>query len=228
MYSRGDKAQVSISRPRNIFVHDVDASDPRLQAKNYRKDLRKAHATIESLQAMALQRPPTPDRQSAGSSTSVPSPELPRTQFAHATIQQQYDTPGTAQSGLGISFFESERTPTKSLASATAAALLSPRSGVTSAVLSSPPRPKTPLSAHKKLPKPPPSPAPKAVARLPTTPPASNTKLQRNETLRSLSESIISSYAKRDTPPDQSLATMPPSIRSSAPLQSYSWSRAER
>ncbi|KAK3720659.1 hypothetical protein LTR37_003709 [Vermiconidia calcicola] len=200
----------------------------KLDAKNYRKDLRKAYAKIETLQAIALQRPPTPDRQSAGSGRSIPSPELPRTQFARPMPQHQHGTPGTVQSGLGISFFESEKTPTKSLASATAAALLSPRSGVSSAVSSPPPRPKTPLSAHKKLPKPPPSPALKAVARLPTTPPPSNTKLQRNETLRSLSESIISSYAKRDTPPDRNPGTTPPATRSSAPLQSHNWSRAER
>lgn len=184
----------------------------------YKKDLKRAHAKIESLQAMNLHRPPTPDGESAASGLSNPSPGLPRN-LQLQSAQYPNSRTGTPDSGLGISVPGSQHTPTKTVAAATASALLSPTPAPKFAAASTPSRPKTPLSTHKKLPKPPPA---ETERPLPATPPPnSSIKLQRNETLRSLSESIISSYTKREMPDLPELSSTPPSRnRSSAPLQS--------
>ena len=170
---------------------------------------------IDSLQAINGQRPPTPSGESASSGRGKTSPEITRSQPSH-TPRHIAVTPESVQSGLGISLVDRTSTPTKSVAAATSAALLYPTPPSASSNISSPPaRPKTPLSAHKKLPKPPVSPKPSPLL---STPPPPSIKLQRNETLRSLSESIISSYAKRSPPEDNSRP--PPRVRSSVPLQS--------
>ena len=167
------------------------------------------------MQAISVQRPPTPDGESAASGRSNPSPRIPRS----VPIQSPQPPPalsGTPDSGLGISLPGSQHTPTKTVPASAASALLSPTPAPkTSTTTPSPStRPKTPLSTHKKLPKPPPSPNQRP---LPATPPPPSIKLQRNETLRSLSESIISSYTKREREPH---STPPSRDRSSAPLQS--------
>ena len=197
------------------MIHELSCC--RLEVKGYRRDLRRAHAKIESLQAVSLHRPPTPDGESASSSRGNPSPQMPRAQPVRSP-HYGMDSSDTAKSGLGISLPQQMRTPTKTVASAATAALLSPTPPPKDSGISSPAaRPKTPLSTHKKLPKPPPSPKPQPSAA--TTPPPS-IKLQRNETLRSLSESIISSYTKRSTAEEELHSTPPSRDRSSAPLQS--------
>ena len=179
--------------------------------KGYRKDLKKANAKIENLQAMCLHPPPTPDRDSVSSGRSNASAEKQRGQHS-------VDSADSAQSGLGISLTEPAKTPTKSMPAKRTGAMLSPTPPPSSSGLSSPsPRPRTPLNAHKRLPKPPLSrdPSPKPAFATP-----SNTKVQRTETLRSLSESIISSYAKRTTPEAETENTPPSRDRSSEPLRS--------
>ena len=192
--------------------------DGRLDVKGYKKDLRKAHAKIESLQALSGQRPPTPDGESATSGKSNPSPETKRRQLA-SPLQYVAESSQRTESGLGISVTETSTTTKNDRPSPTPTAFLSPTpTSKFSAIWSPPQRPKSPLRAHKKLPKPP---APPNLAPLPKTPPPPlpGIKLQRQETLRSLSESIISSYTKR-SPPEQDSYTTPPSRdRSSAPLQ---------
>ncbi|UJO23322.1 uncharacterized protein CLAFUR5_12676 [Fulvia fulva] len=109
--------------------------------------------------------------------------------------------------GLGILHAGPPGTPPSTVASLTASALLTASMTPTPAPnMASPLRPITPLGKHKKLPKPPPqsrtpSPNTGSVQRV--------SNLQRQETLRSLSESIISSYAKRGTP-EQETEVIPP------------------
>ena len=166
---------------------------------------------------MQLHRPPTPDGESANSGKSAPSPRMPRS-VPVSSPNPLAEVVGTPDSGLGISLPGSHHTPTRTVAAATTSALLSPTPAPKSTVASSPAlRPKSPLGTHKKLPKPPPSPYERP---LPATPPPPSIKLHRNETLRSLSESIISSYTKRP-PVEEGVYTTPLSReRSSAPLQS--------
>lgn len=167
----------------------------------YRKDLKKANAEIENLRAMGIQPPPTPDRDSFSSTRSQRSEKTAVTSpypTAQATTLKD--------PGLGITLPHPPKTPTKppapstlTIAAATSAALSSPP------LSSPPPRTKTPLNAHKKLPKPPsssrtPSPMLPASSSLGTKPKWPEQDVRRTETLRSLSESIISSYAKRSTP----------------------------
>lgn len=161
---------------------------------------------------MHLQRPPTPDCDSVSSMRSRLSEtgaHVPRPDAANLEASK----PHSHDPGLGISLPQPPKTPTKhsSIASATAAALSPPLS-------SPPPRTKTPLNTHKKLPKPPvssrtPSPLPSA-----SRPKWPEQDFARTQTLRSLSESIISSYAKRGqldvgtVPPD--MPTPPESLAS--------------
>jgi hypothetical protein len=166
------------------------------------------------MEVMNLQRPPTPDGESA---RSDPSPRIPRN-VPVQTPQHAHVPSGTPDSGLGISLPASHHTPTKTLAATVASALLSPTPAPKSTTAQSPSmRPKSPLGTHKKLPKPPVSPNERA---LPATPLLPSIKLQRNETLRSLSESIISSYTKRPECEQEPYTTPPSRGRTSAPLQS--------
>ena len=163
--------------------------------RSYQKDLKKANSKIESLEAGDVVKPTTPKKDSASGVGSYVSADAQRVQRS-APRELPTSPPKATQTGLGISLSEPAKTPTKKVASATSAALLSTflATPATSSTMSSPPlpRPRTPLSTHKKLPKPPSSPTPPPVP--------SNIKVQRTETQRSLSESIISSYAKRSTP----------------------------
>lgn len=168
----------------------------RLELKGYKRDLKKAQAKIESLQATALQPPPTPDEE------EVPSVE--RWQHRRPT-----DTPVGSHPGLGISFSGPAETQTRSVAYQGSPALLGTSPQLPSSTVTGrpPTRARTPMGIHKRLPKPPPSPKP-----------PSNFKVQRTETLRSLSESIISSYAKRPTPEQGSESTPVSRDRCSEPL----------
>ncbi|KAK4549083.1 hypothetical protein LTR36_007539 [Oleoguttula mirabilis] len=183
----------------------------KLDNRGYKRDLKNAQAQLESLQAMNIQRPLTPDGDCASSIMSNASSE-----------KRQAASPGgnmdRDMSGLGIHLPPPPpQTPTRTLASATSAALMSATPSLPPATLSPPARPQTPLGSHKKLPKPPPSRTP---SPLPAQTP-SGARLHRGETLRSLSESIISSYAKRGGTPEQGPGlTLPPAReRNSEPLR---------
>ena len=188
----------------------------KLDIRGYKKDLHKANLRIERLQATSARPPPTPDRESNTSSARSNTSVAARRGPPFGLSERIFGFTNESQSGLGISVPEHLKTPTKTVASATSAALLSATpSPRLSALSSPPPRPRTPLGAHKKLPKPPPSRTP---SPLPATWPQEN-HLQRAETLRSLSDSIISSYAQRTTP-EQKCETTPPSReRSSEPVR---------
>ncbi|KAK0860240.1 hypothetical protein LTR87_017364 [Friedmanniomyces endolithicus] len=177
----GDPAAITTVQEREIKSFMDEIILYKLDIRGLRKDLKRAHAQLAELKATSAERPPTPDRDSSSSTRSdASSARKLEDSFAAAT------PPSTIHSGLGIHLPQTPRTPQRTLASAT--------------FVSSPPMPmspplsgpKTPVCAYKKLPKPPttsqtPSPLPTAT-------------LQRDGTLRSVSESIISSYTKRETP----------------------------
>ncbi|KAK1066374.1 hypothetical protein LTR74_007261 [Friedmanniomyces endolithicus] len=177
----GDPAAITTVQEREIKSFMDEIILYKLDIRGLRKDLKRAHAQLAELKATSAERPPTPDRDSSSSIRSdASSARKLEDSFAAAT------PPSTIHSGLGIHLPQTPRTPQRTLASAT--------------FVSSPPMPmspplsgpKTPVCAYKKLPKPPttsqtPSPLPTAT-------------LQRDGTLRSVSESIISSYTKRETP----------------------------
>ncbi|KXT03130.1 hypothetical protein AC578_7745 [Pseudocercospora eumusae] len=169
----------------------------KLDIRGYKKDLKAAHARIDAFEA-AAGRPETLDSRT-GPQTKARGPSLA------VGTQGPIERADMKSDGLGISLQQS--TPAGAMASATMSALLSktPTPKSTNVPSESPFRPKTPLGAHKKLPKPPPqTPSP----RLPTAMSDANVgRFQRQETLRSLSESIISSYAKR-SPPETTVETM--------------------
>lgn len=190
----------------------------KLDVRGYKKDLRRAHAEINGLRAALplLQRPPTPDRDSNASAKSDSGPGGRR------------GRPGNGfDNALGISLAPPPppATPTRTVASATVEALLAATPPAMPEMptiptmptmplmpMASPPhRPKTPLSTHKKLPKPPASPTASPPAE--TSVPAQG--LARGETLRSLSESILSSYYAGGSPPAGQSAASTPSRRPS-------------
>ncbi|KAK4924497.1 hypothetical protein LTR49_008386 [Elasticomyces elasticus] len=139
----------------------------KLDIRGYKKDLKRAETELAERRYTSTERPPTPHSESSASIRSDAS-----------NMQNQ--------SGLGILL---PQTPTRTLASATSAALLLTATPVMPSS-PPPPRPKTPMSTHKKLPKPP-------ASRTPS--PLPYARLQREGTPRSLSDSIISSYAQRNT-----------------------------
>ncbi|TKA42289.1 hypothetical protein B0A55_13551, partial [Friedmanniomyces simplex] len=164
----------------------------KLDIRGYKKDLKRAQAQLAELKAVSIARPPTPDRESSSSIRSDAS-----------STRKLDDTFGPASPpvhpGLGILLPQPPQTPTRTLATATSTALLIATPPLP--LSPPPPRPMTPKGAYKKLPKPP-------AARTPSPLPVA-TLLQRDGTLRSLSESIISSYAQRDTP---GMASYTPSL----------------
>lgn len=166
-----------------------------MDAKALHKDLRKSQAKIDSLQAIHLHQPPTPDGESTTSTRSQLSPEVTRSTPARPPPPHERSTPTPTQPGLGITFAERQARSSESVTFATAAALTSSTTSPQPVSTSSSPfpRPRTPMAVHKKLPKPPLSPR---RPPLPISPPPSNEKLQRTGTQRSVSESIISSYAQ--------------------------------
>ncbi|KAK0860053.1 hypothetical protein LTR91_011146 [Friedmanniomyces endolithicus] len=200
----GDPATITTVQEREIknFMEEIILY--KLDIHGLKKDLKRAHAQLTELKATSAERPPTPDRESASSIRSdASSTRKLEDSFAAAT------PPSTIHSGLGIHLPQTPRTPQRVLATATSPALLVASPPIP---MSPPlPRPKTPISAHKKLPKPP------TTSRTPSPLPAAAT-LQRDGTQRSVSESIISSYTKRETPrlvhlTPTAAATVPGSIR---------------
>ncbi|EME77992.1 uncharacterized protein MYCFIDRAFT_90041 [Pseudocercospora fijiensis CIRAD86] len=175
----------------------------KLDVKGYKKDLKAAQARLDAFEA-ATGRPVTPDSRT-GRQTNARRPSV-----AEGTNEPLKEAV-VISDGLGISL--QHATPAGAMASATMSALLSitPTPKPTNALSNSPYRPKTPLAAHKKLPKPPPqTPSP----RLPAVMPDVNmSRAQRQETLRSLSDSIISSYAKRSPPEPRAEGLAPTQIR---------------
>ncbi|KAF2717258.1 hypothetical protein K431DRAFT_307104 [Polychaeton citri CBS 116435] len=127
---------------------------------------------------------------------------------AHARIEQLQSSNGkqgatsgdVSSDGLGISLTEDSSPPARSLRTATSAALLAASPPARTSTIRQSASQALLNGTHKKLPKPPsttsrpPSPLPPHMRE---TPPK---QMQRAETLRSLSESIISSYAHRTTP----------------------------
>lgn len=160
----------------------------KLDIRGYRKDLKEATARIEVLQTIRPHRPETPDS------------------MENHTADDKSNTPGRRRgaSGLGISL-QRPSTPTRP----STTSLATPQHQV--CTVTSPPSTsaKTPLELHKKLPEPPT--ASRNTSPQPALSPPTTT-LNRAETLRSLSESIISSYARRATP-EQGHGDMPPLYR---------------
>lgn len=181
----------------------------KLDIKGYKKDVKKANAEVEALK-----------RQSRA--LSIPAKD--HTQDGVAPTEA---AAAASSSGLGISLPHLPSTPQRTPAPSTASAVLPAASIPASqppSTLSSPPQHlKTPLSTNKKLPpKPSSSPDPNTASK--QSPPI--LAVHRQDTLRSLSESIISSYAKRSTPEqtNSTFQTPPPPPptrrgRSSDPLR---------
>lgn len=181
----------------------------KLDIKGYKKDLKAANAELDTLRLQHSQQRKT---QSDGTASKADDRRAtPNTGKAEAIDLQDQS------SGLGITMPPLPTTPQRTIGSATASALLSTSNTPQppSSALSPPHRPKTPLGVHKKLPKPPPqsrTPSPYLAYSRPRS------EVQRQETMRSLSESIISSYAKRSTPEQGGHnTTSPPRGRSSDP-----------
>ena len=162
----------------------------KLDVRGYKKDLKKANAKIETLEATSSLRPPTPDRESPSSVRSNASANSHRRNRS-GTIDQFMASANPSQPGLGIALPEVSRTPEKDpnviMPLSRVPATPPPRS----CTMSSPPalRPRTPLGVHKKLPKPPPSSIQTPVAPAPTGSP--QVKIRRVEALRSFSESMV-------------------------------------
>jgi myosin heavy subunit len=148
----------------------------KLDIRGYRKDLKEANCRIDTFQMSRSRRPETPDSMDNHAADDKPA------------------SPGRrrrATSGLGISL-QHPSTPTRP----TTTSLATPQQK-NCAIATPSFSARTPLELHKKLPRPPSSsrePSPCIASSPPVT------TLTRAETLRSLSESIISSYAKRATP----------------------------
>lgn len=175
----------------------------KLDVAGYKKDLKKANTELERLRALDIQQPPlTPDRSSTSSTRS--RSRGGRRRPSDLKLGRHSDT-----SGLGISVARAPKTPTQSLS-------VRPREAEDSSKdMTSLPvpamSPKTPSNTHKKLPKTPvactPSPLPRHSPTLQS--------LQRGETLRSLSESIISSYTKRTPPVAEAMGVSRRTLRAS-------------
>ena len=168
----------------------------KLDVAGYKKDLKKANAELEQLRSLEVQQPPvTPDR----SSTSSTESRLDAVRLRPSELELGRQA---SSSGLGITGAQAPRTPTRPHA---AVADDAADSHSTISALSVPvTSPKMLSNTQKMLPKTPitctPSPLPRHSPTLKS--------MQRGDTLRSLSESIISSYTKR-TPPVAEAISMP-------------------
>ena len=164
----------------------------KLDIRGYKKDLKIANTRIAKLEADAArsQGPPTPESNSS-SETRERARTEPSTQ--------------TRGPGLGIFVPETPRTPTRrsrgtSLVSPPSNASKSPQPPPRPSPLRPKRTPRTPIGLEKELPRLPSS----ANTPSPTVKPAASRQsqvlVQRAETLRSMSDSIISLYGKRSTP----------------------------
>ncbi|KJX92930.1 hypothetical protein TI39_contig4517g00001 [Zymoseptoria brevis] len=164
----------------------------KMDVRGYKKDLKKAQARIESLQAQQVERPQTPN--SIDSSVGSDRPSRP-----------------SQDSGLGISLSRQADTDTSTRHCAlprrkrhSSAATTHNHQAPTNTASISTPSPAPPRSArlppavHKELPATPSVDATTVSSR--TEGNSQQPTINRAETIRSLSDSIISSYAKRGTP----------------------------
>ncbi|EGP83502.1 uncharacterized protein MYCGRDRAFT_96806 [Zymoseptoria tritici IPO323] len=164
----------------------------KMNIRGYKKDLKKAQARVQSLQAQQVERPQTPN--SIDSSVGSDRPSRP-----------------SQESGLGISLPRQADTDTPTRHSApprrtrhsSAATTLHHQAPTNTASISTPsPAPprsaRLPLAVHKELPATPSVDATTGSWR--TEGKSQQPTITRAETLRSVSDSIISSYAKRGTP----------------------------
>lgn len=159
----------------------------KLDIRGYRKDLKEANAKIEDLQQSRQHRPGTPD--------SIDN-----------RLGDESTTSGrrcSASSGLGLGIMQHSSMPTRPTVNSGPAAqrpraMTRPSSNVSSLPELDKRLPKPPVVSQDRGSNP--------VSLLPTR------DLTRTETVRSLSESIISSYAKRTTP-EQDHGHVPPLLR---------------
>lgn len=171
----------------------------KLDVRGYKKDLKLATAKIESLEAEIR-------------ATTAESRTHERTQYGQADIPLKHDpTSSMAQRpGLGISLTQQRSSSTPNALNNSHIERAPQSTGsqqpqlVAASTCASPHRQtNTPLSIHKQLPLPPPleSMGPPNQSSTPSVPAHNHVQIQRAETLRSLSDSIISSYTKRDEVP---------------------------
>lgn len=161
----------------------------KLDIKGYKKDLKRAKNSV-----YRLERALDESRAQQLDTLHLRQPKL--------EAEQSHELP----SGLGISLLEENHVPAPpdDLSLATRLAILSASPNLRPPPLpprTPPSRAKTPSGAHKRLPRPPSAKTP--VPSPANTPPADLIALpefDRAETLRSLSESIISRYAHQVTP----------------------------
>lgn len=170
----------------------------KLDVKGYKKDLKRATAEIETLKAGGVQLPRTPDTAATKSASDLQTPVQEASRLGTRSAKS---TPG-----LGISL----GVPGESEA-CTYEGSHSPVESSTVAVSSPTHWPRTPVKTDKKLPEPPVSPTTPSLG--PATDSLPHISIQRQETLRSLSESIISSYAKRSPAEHGTGETPPPPYR---------------
>nr|POE92443.1 hypothetical protein CFP56_69690 [Quercus suber] len=149
----------------------------KLDIKGYKKDLKAVREQLEK-RASATLRPSSPDGDFGDhAKTSGNGKEHP----------YAVSSGGPRTAGLGIAFTQPLLTTARVVTPS------APPATSVSNPESFSPKTRTPLSTHKKLPKP-----PSSQATSPLTAQAQHVvALHRAETMRSLSESIISSYAKR-------------------------------
>ncbi|PPJ57866.1 hypothetical protein CBER1_00034 [Cercospora berteroae] len=170
----------------------------KLDVRGYKKDLKLATAKIESLEAELR-------------ATTAEVPVLERTQDGQAEVPLKYDSTSLMEHrpGLGISLTQQRSSSTPNVL--TNSQIERPPQSIDSqpevgpALTCTSPRRQTttPLSIHKQLPLPPPLErrAPPNQSSPPLASSQNHVQIQRAETLRSLSDSIISSYTKRDEIP---------------------------
>ncbi|CAK1359076.1 unnamed protein product [Cercospora beticola] len=168
----------------------------KLDVSGYKKDLKLATAKIESLEA-----------ELRATTAEARSHEKTRDNRADMPLKDDSRFPIEQQPGLGIAWTQQRSASTPSaLSNSHAESPPQPsepqperESGLT--CISPRRQTTTPLSIHKQLPLPPPleRKGPTKQSSPPSTStPQNHVQIQRAETLRSLSDSIISSYTKRD------------------------------
>lgn len=171
----------------------------KLDVRGYKKDLKKANAKIEHLEAMTTSlRPSTPERESPLSMRTILNSARPQSRHVSETITQTVAATGPPEPGLGISLQEASASTAASDLHHTRRSRVVATPPPPFSTPSSPPttRPKTPLGTHKKLPKPPHFAIP-GRSSPPMTPPL-QAKAQRAQTFRSFSESMVPSCEKKD------------------------------
>ncbi|KAF2214345.1 hypothetical protein CERZMDRAFT_95618 [Cercospora zeae-maydis SCOH1-5] len=182
----------------------------KLDVKGYKKDLKLANARIEALEA-ELQSTTAGRR----------AHERHRSHQDHAPLERDSRSSSEQRPGLGIPWKQQRSSSTPNAQASSHHTRAGSNTPVTTMPSCISPRrqPTTALGVHKQLPLPPPPQGHSPHIPTSLSPAAAHPKaqIQRAETLRSLSDSIISSYAKRDEPTfpidateQSSSATFPP------------------